>query len=62
MDEDIELSSKISNERSERLLNKNNSNGEEKKKIIENILSQDSKIKRLTGKKTYFDLSNINDS
>ena len=50
MDEDIELSSKISNERSERLLNKNNSNGDEKKKIIENILSQDSKIKRLTGK------------
>ena len=62
MDEDIELSSKISNERSERLLNKNNSNGEEKKKIIENILSQDSKIKRLTGKNTYFDLSNINAS
>jgi cation-transporting ATPase 13A3/4/5 len=62
MDEGIELSSKISNERSERLLNKNNSNGDEKKKIIENILSQDSKIKRLTGKNTYFDLSNINAS
>ena len=30
--------------------------------MIKNILSQDSKIKRLTGKNTYFDLSNINAS